>query len=63
MELRGGGDLEHDIRLWESEAMLESGINPEQWYPIEVKGRENLIATMLARRWIENVAIEDATKK
>ena len=63
---QSGGNLNHDLRLWEAEAALAMRFTLEKWYKLPLIEREHIIATRVADKWIENVmskqAVEDAKK-
>jgi len=60
---RSGGNLEHDLRLWEAEAAVDMRITLEDWYKLPLIEREHIIAVRVAGRWLENVMTEDAVKE
>ncbi len=35
----------------------------DEWYTIPVEAREQMIAGMVSRRWIETLLVQDANKK
>jgi len=60
---KSGGDLEHDLRLWEAEAAVEMRITLESWYKLPLIEREHIIAVRVASNWLENVMVDDVMKK
>ena len=42
---------------------MERDIDIDEWYTIPVEAREQMVAGMVAKRWIETLMIQDADKK
>lgn len=59
---QSGGNLDHDLRLWEAEAALAMRFTLEKWYRLPLIEREQIIATRVADKWIENVMMKQAVK-
>ena len=60
---RSGGNLEHDFRLWEAEAAVDTNRTLEDWYALPLIEREHIIAVRIANRWIESLMMDEAVKK
>ena len=61
---RRQGNLDYDVRLLEAETAYDLGIEfGNKWYDIPVIAREHMIATRLARQWMETLASEEAVKE
>lgn len=58
-----GGNLEHDLRLWEGEAAVDMRMTLENWYKLPLIEREHIIAVRVAGRWLDNVMVADAVKE
>jgi len=57
------GKLDHNTRLIEAETAYELGIRfDEEWYNIPVVSREYMIATRLAKRWLDIMNTEESIK-
>jgi len=63
MNKKSGGNLEHDIRLWEAEAALDMRTTLEDWYKLPLIEREHIIAVRVAGRWLDNVMVDEAVRK
>ena len=50
--------IAYDMRFMESEASLAMNIPTDEWYRIDRVTRENLIATRLARIWVDMISME-----
>ena len=50
----------HNLRFTEFEASMEYSVTLEDWYTIPVEAREQMIAGMLSKRWIEALIIQDS---
>ncbi len=55
--------MSHNLRFTEVEASMERDIDIDEWYTIPVEAREQMVAGMVAKRWIETLMIQDADKK
>jgi hypothetical protein len=60
---KSGGNLEHDLRLWEADAAVGMKITLEGWYRLPLIEREQIIASKLANRWIDNLIQEYAVEE
>ena len=53
--------LNHDVRLLEAETAIKIGIPfNEEWYDIPIIAREHMVATILARNWINSISSYDS---
>ena len=50
----------HNLRFTEFEASMEYSVTLEDWYTIPVEAREQMIAGMLSKRWIEALIVQDS---
>ena len=55
-----GGNLEHDLRLWEADAAMNMQKSLEEWYKLPLIEREQIIAAILANKWIDGLVQEHA---
>ena len=56
-------ELDHNVRLLEAETAYDLGIPFDNtWYNMPVEAREYMIATRLARNWIQSLANEKAVQ-
>jgi hypothetical protein len=44
------------------ETSMEYDTKIEEWYTIPVEAREQMVASVLAKRWIENLMAQDVAK-
>lgn len=51
---------DYDIRLLEAETSYDIGLALDDWYALPVITREYMIATRLARKWLDALAAEEA---
>lgn len=52
--------VSHNLRFTEFEASMEYNVTIDDWYAIPVEAREQMVAGMLSRRWIESLLVQDA---
>ena len=63
MNLLPKSKVSHNLRFTEVEASMERDIDIDEWYTIPVEAREQMVAGMVAKRWIETLLVQDANKK
>lgn len=54
--------VSHNLRFTEMETSMEYDTKIEEWYTIPVEAREQMVASVLAKRWIENLMAQDVAK-
>ena len=63
MKLLPKSKVSHNLRFTEVEASMEYDMPIDEWYTIPVEAREQMIAGMVSKRWIETLMMQDANKK
>lgn len=60
MESLPKSKLSHNLRYTEMQASMEMNMPIDDWYTLPVEAREQMVASMLANRWVDNISVRES---